>query len=87
MRRDEYGLSVRRLAGRVPPKRYRVSAALEPFEWVDAEKPYREFVLPREVANTLGPPKLLAPEGSLRDPDPAQITDGQPVWGPDRPAT
>jgi Peptidase family S51 len=63
------------------------SSIVEPFEWVDAEKPYREFVLPREVVNTLGPPKLLAPDGSLRDPEPEHIKDGQPVWGPDRSAT
>ncbi len=57
------------------------SSKVEPFEWVDGEKPYREFVLPRALANKLGPPKLLAPDGSLREPDPERTADGAAVWG------
>jgi hypothetical protein len=45
-------------------------AVVEPFEWMDMDKPYREFVLPRDVANKLGPPRVLAADGTLRDTDP-----------------
>ena len=30
------------------------------FEWVEAEKPYREFLIPAEVANGYGPPRLVS---------------------------
>jgi cyanophycinase len=56
-------------------------SVVEPFEWVDPEKPYREFILPRDVANELGPPRLLAADGTLRDSDPELLADAEPVWG------
>ena len=31
---------------------------LEPFEWIEEEKPYREFLLPAEIVNSYGPPEL-----------------------------
>jgi hypothetical protein len=42
----------------------------ERFEWIDPAKPYREFVVPREVANRFGPPRWLARDGTVRDPEP-----------------
>jgi cyanophycinase-like exopeptidase len=41
----------------------------ERFEWRDPEKPYRQFVLPRAVANRFGPPRRVSTEGALLDPD------------------
>ncbi|MDQ4107802.1 MAG: Type 1 glutamine amidotransferase-like domain-containing protein [Actinomycetota bacterium] len=53
----------------------------ERFEWPDGRKPYREFVLPREIANRFGPPSVLALDGTLREPDPELLERGEPVWG------
>jgi len=53
----------------------------EAFEWKDPSKPYREFVLPREIANQFGPPSLLATDGSLRDPSAQHLERGEDVWG------
>jgi hypothetical protein len=41
------------------------------------------FVLPREIANRFGPPRVLAPDGTLREPDPELLERGKPVWGRD----
>ncbi|HZB00801.1 MAG TPA: Type 1 glutamine amidotransferase-like domain-containing protein [Actinomycetota bacterium] len=41
----------------------------ERFEWIDPSKPYREFVLPRTVANRLGPPRVLTADGTILDPE------------------
>jgi len=30
---------------------------LEPFEWIEEEKPYREFLIPAKVVNQYGPPQ------------------------------
>jgi cyanophycinase len=57
------------------------TSAVEPFEWMDTDKPYREFVLPRDVANNLGPPLVLAADGTLRDTDPNVLAIAEPVWG------
>ena len=31
---------------------------LEPFEWVEEGKTYREFLVPAEIVNSYGPPEL-----------------------------
>jgi hypothetical protein len=56
---------------------------VERFEWPDGSKPYREFVLPREIANRFGPPSVLALDGTLREPDPEVLERGEPVLGRD----
>jgi hypothetical protein len=38
-------------------------------------------LLPRELANDFGPPRLLAADGTLRDSDPELLADAEPVWG------
>jgi cyanophycinase len=51
----------------------------ERFEWIDAAKPYREFVLPREVANRYGPPRRLADDGPILDAEPGAAGRGAPA--------
>ena len=34
------------------------SAVLEPYEWIEDGKPYREFLLPADIVNSYGPPSL-----------------------------
>ena len=31
---------------------------LEPYEWIEEGKPYREFLTPAEIVNSYGPPQL-----------------------------
>ncbi len=32
---------------------------IEPYEWVQEECPYREFLIPAEIVNRYGPPELV----------------------------
>lgn len=57
----------------------------ERFRWADPEKPYREYVLPRRVANRYGPPHILSSDGTLREAEPQILALGEPVWGADGP--
>lgn len=47
----------------------------ERFEWRDEQKPYRQFVLPRQVANRFGPPRRLS-SGALLDPATETVNGG-----------
>jgi hypothetical protein len=38
----------------------------------------------REIANRSGHPRSWPPDGSLREPEPELLEQGEPVWG--RPA-
>jgi cyanophycinase len=53
----------------------------ERYEWRDPSKPYRQFVLPREVANRYGPPRTLAADGTVRDPEPSVAEVAEEPWG------
>ena len=33
--------------------------AIQPYEWVEDGKPYREFLIPSELVNRYGPPELV----------------------------
>ena len=33
---------------------------VEPYEWVEEGKPYREFLVPAVIANRYGPPRIVA---------------------------
>jgi hypothetical protein len=53
------------------------------FAWEDAAKSYRQFVLPREVADRYGPPRRLEPDGTVLDVTrPEAPPPGEPPWGP-----
>ena len=32
------------------------------YEWVEPEKPYREWLIPAALANQYGPPQVVSPE-------------------------
>jgi cyanophycinase-like exopeptidase len=56
------------------------------FAWRDPAKPYRQFVLPREVANRYGPPRRVTVDGAVVDQQgPDLPPPGEAPWGPQAP--
>jgi cyanophycinase-like exopeptidase len=57
----------------------------ERYEWRDPAKPYRQFVLPRPIANRFGPPRRRSADGALLDSDDDLAAPGVDPWGGDGP--